>query len=641
VTVDATTPVVAPAAVLWDMDGTLVDTEPYWMACEHELVDAFGGTWTEEDARSIIGFDLLDAAVVLRDRGGVDLDPHDIVERMLDGVIARVRERVPWRPGARRLLSELNELGVPCALVTMSWRRLVDAVIDELAPIRFDAVVTGDNVRHGKPHPEPYLLAAERLGVDPAECVAIEDSPTGVASAGAAGCVVLAVPNIVPIDRAPGRVVVPTLKQVTPRDLGVLLAEAPTVTDAPAAAAPPSARPDTRRRAAIIGGGVVAALVALAVGIAAFGGGDDAPPARTPGALNVHAWTPYWAIDDALPELPARADALHELSPFWWRATDVDSIAADANVPADAAEDLLSTARDLGVPLVASILDGTEAGEMAAILADPDQRAAHVDAIAAFAADNDFDGIDVDYEQFAFADGRDSWAATRPNWVAFVEELAARLHAEGRTLTVSIPWISGDGTESDPGYWVYDYASITPHVDAIRIMAYDYSIPSGEPGPIAPLPWVDSIIAATSAVSGDPSKLVLGIPLYGYNWVVATEGTCPADAEGNISLSTRDMADLAVRRGATPTFVEGDVEMAFSYALEVSDGATTCTQQREVRYLNGDAAGLRMQRAVAAGFGGVALFSFGYEDDATWNAVSAISRELQATTSTATTTPGG
>ncbi len=146
-TTDATAAVVAPAAVLWDMDGTLCDTEPYWMACERELVDRFGGTWTDDDARSIIGFDLLAAAVVLRDRGGVDMDPHAIVESMLDGVIARVREHVPWRPGARRLLTELNELGVPCALVTMSWRRLVDAILEELAPIHFDVIVTGDDVQ--------------------------------------------------------------------------------------------------------------------------------------------------------------------------------------------------------------------------------------------------------------------------------------------------------------------------------------------------------------------------------------------------------------------------------------------------------------------------------------------------------------
>ena len=162
-------PVAAPpAAVLWDMDGTLVDTEPYWMACEHELVAAFGGTWTDDDARSIIGFDLLDAAVVLRDRGGVDLEPQEIVERLLDGV-DRPRPRArAVAAGRAAAADELNAQGVPCALVTMSWRRLVDAVVEALAPITFQAVVTGDAVEHGKPHPEPYLLAAAALGVDPA-----------------------------------------------------------------------------------------------------------------------------------------------------------------------------------------------------------------------------------------------------------------------------------------------------------------------------------------------------------------------------------------------------------------------------------------------------------------------------------------
>ena len=215
------------------------------MACERELVDAFGGSWTEEDARSIIGFDLLAAAAELRDRGGVDLDPADIVERMLDGVIARVRVKVPWRPGARRLLSELNDLGVPCALVTMSWSRLVDAVVDELAPINFQAIVTGDHVDNGKPHAEPYLLAADRLGVDPTECVAIEDSPTGIESAHAAGCVVVAVPNLVPIEPAPGRVVVPTLKEVSPPGSWPLPRQA---SPDGCAAAPHHGAPDTPRR---------------------------------------------------------------------------------------------------------------------------------------------------------------------------------------------------------------------------------------------------------------------------------------------------------------------------------------------------------------------------------------------------------
>jgi HAD superfamily hydrolase (TIGR01509 family) len=200
-----------PAAVLWDMDETLVDTEPYWIASEHALVAAHGTSWTDADARSIVGFDLLDAAEVLRARGGVRLDAHRAVEWMLDSVISRVAEELPWRPGSRQLLAECAEAGIPCALVTMSWRRLADAVIAAAPPGSFAASVTGDEVTNGKPDPEPYLAAAAALGVDPASCVAIEDSPTGVASALAAGCATLGVPHVVPIPASPGLTLVESL----------------------------------------------------------------------------------------------------------------------------------------------------------------------------------------------------------------------------------------------------------------------------------------------------------------------------------------------------------------------------------------------------------------------------------------------
>jgi HAD superfamily hydrolase (TIGR01509 family) len=637
VTTDATAPVVAPAAVLWDMDGTLCDTEPYWMACEHELVERFGGTWTEDDARSIIGFDLLDAAVVLRDRGGVDMDPHAIVEWMLDGVVARVREHVPWRPGARRLLTELNALGVPCALVTMSWRRLVDAILEELAPIHFDVLVTGDDVRDGKPHPEPYLNAAAALGVEPTECVAIEDSPTGVASATAAGCVVVAVPHIVAIEPAPGRYVVDSLKSVTPADLGTYVAETPP--PLPPDDSGHGASDDARRRWALAGGAAVLVAVLVAVIVAAIAGsGDDALPPRQPGPLDVQAWTPYWALDTALPDLETRANTIHQLSPFWFRTTGVDTIEVEAQTPTDQATQFIETARRHQVPLVASILDGTKAGVMAGILADPAQRTRHVDALARFAADGEYAGLDIDYEQFAFADGRDTWAATRPNWVAFIEELSQRLHDDGRTLTVSIPPVYDGGQTDDSGYWVYDYAAITPLVDTIRVMAYDYSVLSGGPGPIAPRGWVQGVIRATAEVSGDASKLVLGIPLYGYNWVVGTTGQCPATAEGNISRSQRDMVDLAGRRGATPQFDPTNYEMTFTYDLAVNDGATSCTQSREVHYVDANGAQIRMQDAIDAGFRGVALFALGYEDPQVWNAIDTVAAQVAPAGSSPTTT---
>jgi beta-phosphoglucomutase-like phosphatase (HAD superfamily) len=216
--------VTQPAAVLWDMDGTLVDTEPYWFDIEFGLVAEFGGRWTEADAHSLVGFDLLDSAHELRTRGGVQLEPVEVVERLLDGVITRVADQLPWRPGAPELLAECVAGGIPCVLVTMSWRRLADAVIASAPTGSFVASVTGDEVRHGKPDPEPYLTAAATLGVDPSECVAIEDSPTGVASALAAGCATLGVPHVVPVAAAPGLTLVDSLVGVGLADLRELRA---------------------------------------------------------------------------------------------------------------------------------------------------------------------------------------------------------------------------------------------------------------------------------------------------------------------------------------------------------------------------------------------------------------------------------
>jgi HAD superfamily hydrolase (TIGR01509 family) len=193
-------------AVLWDMDGTLVDTEPYWIAAEFELAERHGGSWTDEHAMALVGNDLLVSGAYIREHMGIDLQPAEIVEELLDSVVARVQQAVPWRPGARELLADLVAAGVPCGLVTMSWRRFVDPVLAALPPKSFATVVTGDMVRDGKPHPEPYLLAARALGVDAGACVAIEDSAPGAASAAAAGCTVLVVPNHVEVPPGPGRV---------------------------------------------------------------------------------------------------------------------------------------------------------------------------------------------------------------------------------------------------------------------------------------------------------------------------------------------------------------------------------------------------------------------------------------------------
>jgi HAD superfamily hydrolase (TIGR01509 family) len=207
------------AAVLWDMDGTLVDTEPYWIETEYAIAERHGGTWSEEHALNLVGNDLLDSGRYIREHMGIDLEPAQIVEELLDGVVARVEREVPWQPGAVDLLADLNRAGVPCALVTMSWRRFVAPILAALPPGTFEAVVTGDAVSNGKPHPEPYLTAAGILGVDPASCLAIEDSNTGARSAESAGCTVLVVENHVPVLPGERRVFRETLEGTTYADL--------------------------------------------------------------------------------------------------------------------------------------------------------------------------------------------------------------------------------------------------------------------------------------------------------------------------------------------------------------------------------------------------------------------------------------
>jgi HAD superfamily hydrolase (TIGR01509 family) len=203
-----------PAAVLWDMDGTLVDTEPFWIRAETELVATHGGRWTQADAHALVGSDLLDSAAYIRRVGGVDMDPVDIVNAMMERVIEQMADDPPWQPGALDLLAALRAEGIPCVLVTMSWRRLAGAVVDLLPPGVFAHAVVGDEVTQGKPHPEPYLAAARLLGVDPVSCIAIEDSPTGAASARAAGCVVLGVPHVVDVPADAVDALVPSLTEV-------------------------------------------------------------------------------------------------------------------------------------------------------------------------------------------------------------------------------------------------------------------------------------------------------------------------------------------------------------------------------------------------------------------------------------------
>ena len=193
------------------MDGTLVDTEPYWMAAETSLVESFGGSWTHEDALQLVGSGLIDSAIILQN-AGVAMEPEAIVSHLTDVVQESLRTQgVPFRPGARELLAELRDAGIPTGLVTMSLRRMALSVVYLIDFDAFDVVVAGDDVDNPKPHPEPYLQAAALLDVDIADVVVIEDSPTGVRAGLASGATTVGVPHIVSLDDLGAHELWPTL----------------------------------------------------------------------------------------------------------------------------------------------------------------------------------------------------------------------------------------------------------------------------------------------------------------------------------------------------------------------------------------------------------------------------------------------
>lgn len=214
-----TAPVRMPAAVLWDLDGTLVDTEPMWIAAEMRMMHEFGLVWTEQDAHQLVGKPIDQSAALFRERG-VPLGITEIVDRLIEEVMQGVRTQgPPWRPGAHELLRETAAAGVPQAIVTMSYRRQAELITEALGPGVISQVVAGDMVERGKPDPEAYLRAAELLGVDIAECLAVEDSVTGTAAALASGARTIAVPLLQEVPPAAGLTRLDTLAGLTLRDL--------------------------------------------------------------------------------------------------------------------------------------------------------------------------------------------------------------------------------------------------------------------------------------------------------------------------------------------------------------------------------------------------------------------------------------
>lgn len=210
------------AAVLWDMDGTLIDSEPIWIAQQFVLAEQHGGTWSTEQGLALVGADMRDTAVAMQ-AAGVELGAAELVATLERAVIDSLRETVPWRPGARELLAALRQQDVPCAIATTSSHEMAELVAGAAPDGAISVVVGSEDVTRTKPSPEPYLRAAELLGVRIEQCVAVEDSPNGLVSAVASGAATVAVPNDAVLPEAGAFEIWPTLEGRTVADLAALL----------------------------------------------------------------------------------------------------------------------------------------------------------------------------------------------------------------------------------------------------------------------------------------------------------------------------------------------------------------------------------------------------------------------------------
>ena len=209
--------------VLFDMDGLLIDSEPLWLEAERAVMARLGSGWTEADQAALLGGSLNRTVRYLLAHAARPAPPEVVGEWLMADICEVVRrDGVPLRPGARELLASVEAVGLPRALVTSSERGFMDTVLARTG-MRFDATVCAEDVSATKPDPEPYLLAAKLLDVNPAGCFALEDSPNGVASAQAAGCRVIAVPSLIPIEAAPGLTVVRSLLDLVARTDGLVV----------------------------------------------------------------------------------------------------------------------------------------------------------------------------------------------------------------------------------------------------------------------------------------------------------------------------------------------------------------------------------------------------------------------------------
>lgn len=373
----------------------------------------------------------------------------------------------------------------------------------------------------------------------------------------------------------------------------------------------------------------------LAIAPAARGADEVNPPRKI-----VTGWMPYWSTKGALATVTNEKDLFGEVNVFWFSVKSptqiVDQYAGSNST--DMAT-TIGALKSQGVRVFGTFTDGTGRLVLQGILKDPVQRARLVSTLTNYAVSKGLDGIDLDFEGFAFVDGSASWPTTQPLWTAFIGELSASLKAARLLLSVTTPELRDPAT-GKRGYWVYDWAGISGYIDRLRIMTYDYSI--ARTGPIGPIGWVEQA-AKYAATLVAPSKVSIGVATYGRDWVVGLTGVCPtgvnlvaqtATVNGTrATVLSNSAVALAKSYGTTPTWNAQYAESTFTYrktyAGKTASGAdTSCTATRTVWYQDARSA---LERAKLVGtyrLAGIAMWYLGQEELGTWEPIRTYARTI-------------
>lgn len=376
-------------------------------------------------------------------------------------------------------------------------------------------------------------------------------------------------------------------------------------------------------------------VVALIAGSLAIFSSAPANSANQPRKI-LTGWIPYYGMKTALPAALNNADLIKEVMPFWYTlkfdGKSKVAVVTDLYAPANPSVPIatpLAAMRAAGFQIIPTITDGMDKLVLSNLLASQANRTKTAKTISDFVLANNYDGIDLDFEGFAFVDGNTTWAKTAPLWVAFVKELSALLHSNNKLLSVSSPY-NFKPAEKQRGYTVYAWPQIAAHIDRLRIMTYDYSV--AKVGPIGPITWTEKTVAYAISIM-PASKVYVGLAGYGRDWVTKVDGVCPAPFINAIKVGAkaatfvmRDAAALAASYQVAPIYDEKTGEATFTYTktyegTTVAGLSTTCTATRTVWYQNAQSYLLRSALVAKYKLGGVTAWTLGMEEPLAMEAI--------------------